>query len=208
MSSDQQLATAISDGEIDGTVTASPGRRRRRRWLWLCAVLVVVAGTAAVLAVLSVLDSDTVEAVLLDEPAPVLGGPTLDGRSFSLDDHRGEVVVVNVWASWCTVCKEEHPELEAAARKLAPLRVRFVGLNTMDTVEDARAFLEEMGGSSYPSVLDPEGRKARDWAVWGVPTTFLVDQRGRVRAKAVGAVTEEWLTSDAGDLLTDGQSAR
>ena len=206
--SDPPPPTMISDGDVEGTVTAPPDRRGRRRWLWLCAVLVVAAGTAAVLAAVSGRDSDPVEVVMLDEPAPALSGPTLDGPPFSLADHRGEVVVVNVWASWCTVCKEEHPELEAAARKLAPLGARFVGLDTMDTVEDARAFLEEMGGSSYPSVLDPDGRKARDWGVFGVPTTFLVDQRGRVRAKAVGAVTEEGLTNGVRDLLADGQSER
>ena len=205
--SDKQTGTAApdGDGDLEAPATASAGRRRKRRWLWLCAALVVTGGIAAALAVLSGRGSDPVEAVFLDEPAPALSGPTLGGRRFSLADHRGEVVVVNVWASWCTVCKEEHPDLEAAARKLRPSGVRFIGLDTMDTVEDARAFLDEMGGSSYPSVLDLEGRKARDWGVFGVPTTFLVDQRGRVRAKVFGAVTEQWLIASVGDLLREGQ---
>lgn len=201
-------AAADGDGDIEAPPTASAGRRRKRRWLWLCAVLAVASGIAAALAVVAGRGSDTVEAVLLDEPAPALSGPTLDGPPLSIADHRGDVVVVNVWASWCTVCKDEHPELEAAARKLAPSGVRFIGLDTMDTVEDARAFLDEMGGSSYPSVLDPDGRKARDWSVFGVPTTFLVDQRGRVRVKAVGAVTEQWLITSVGDLLPEGQPER
>lgn len=72
--------------------------------------------------------------VLLDEPAPELTGPTLGGGTFDIADHRGEVVVVNVWACWCTVCREEHPELEAAAARLEPLGVQFVGLNTQDTI--------------------------------------------------------------------------
>ena len=196
---------AVSEGNIEAPVTASPGWRRKRRWLWLCAALVVASAVAAAVAILFGRDSDPVEAVRLDEPAPTLSGPTLDGPPFSLADHRGDVVVLNVWASWCTVCKEEHPELEAAARKLAPLGVRFVGLNTMDTIKDARAFLEEMSGSAHPSVVDPDGRKAREWGVFGLPTTFLVDQRGRIRAKAVGAVTEEWLMTSVGDLLPEGQ---
>ena len=144
---DPPPATVLSDGDVEGTVPAPPDRRGRRHWLWLCAVLTITTATAAVLAAVSDSDSEPVEVILLDEPAPALNGDTLDGPPFSLADHRGEVVVVNVWASWCTVCKEEHPDLEAAARKLAPGGVQFVGLDTMDTVEDARTFLKAMGGS-------------------------------------------------------------
>lgn len=183
----------------------SPGRRRR--WLWLGVLLAVAVGAAVVLGVGFGRDPTVVESVLLDEPAPPLSGRTLGGGSFDLAGQRGGIVVVNVWASWCTVCKEEHPELEAAARRLAPHGVQFVGLNTLDTVEDAGVFLEEMGGSSYPSVRDPNGRKAVDWGVFGVPETFLVDQRGRVRAKIVGAVTEEWLVDGAARLLAEDAPA-
>lgn len=182
-----------------GTQEPHPGRRRRG--LWLGALLVAAVGVAAILGVGFGRDPRIVESVLLDEPAPPLSGRTLGGGSFDLDAHLDQVVVVNVWASWCTVCKEEHPELEAAARRLASHGVQFVGLNTQDTVEDARAFLQEMGGSSFPSVRDPNGRKALDWGVFGVPETFLVDQRGHVRAKIVGAVTEEWLVARAVQLL-------
>ncbi len=190
-----------------GDAVAEPDGGRRRRWPWLSLLLAVAIGAAAVLSVGFGRDPSVVESVLLDRPAPPLAGQTLEAGFFDLDDHRGEVVVVNVWASWCTVCKEEHPDLEAAARRLAPHGVQFVGLNTQDTVEDARAFLEEMGGSSYPNVRDPDGRKALDWGVFGVPETFLVDQRGRVRAKTVGAITEEWLVGSAARLLAEDASA-
>ncbi|MDP8931144.1 MAG: redoxin domain-containing protein [Actinomycetota bacterium] len=192
-----------------GDAAAEPdGGGRRRRWLWLSLLLAVAVGAAAVLGVGFGRDPSLVESVLLDRPAPPLAGRTLEGGVFDLDDHGGQVVVVNVWASWCTVCREEHPELEVAARRLAPHGVRFVGLNTQDSVEDARAFLEEMGGSSYPSVRDPDGRKALDWGVFGVPETFLVDQRGRVRAKTVGAVTQEWLVGSAARLLAEDTAGR
>lgn len=171
----------------------SPGRRRR--WLWLGVLLAVAVGAAVVLGVGFGRDPRVVESVLLDEPAPPLSGRTLGDGSFDLAGQRGEIVVVNVWASWCTVCKEEHPELEAAARRLAPHGVQFVGLNTLDTVEDARAFLEEMGGSSYPSVRDPNGRKAVDWGgvrgardVLGGPARAGAgqDRRSRHRGMAGG----------------------
>ena len=158
-------------------------------------------GATAVLAVGFGRDPSIVPSELIDEPAPALAGPTLEGGRVDLREHAGKVVVVNVWASWCTVCREEHPELEAAAAQLAPSAVRFVGINTQDTIDDAKRFLQEMGGSSYPSVLDPDGRKAVDWGVFGVPETFLIDQRGHVRAKIVGKVTREWLVSGARLLL-------
>ena len=174
--------------------------RQRRRWPMLLALMAFGVGATAVLAVGFGRDPSIVPSELIDEPAPPLAGPTLGGQ-FDLRDHTGEVVVVNVWASWCTVCREEHAELEAAAAQLQPAGVQFVGINTQDTVDDAKQFLEEMGGSSYPSVLDPRGRKAVEWGVFGVPETFLIDQRGRIRAKIVGKVTREWLVSGARLLL-------
>lgn len=184
----------VADGGWQGRDRESEtGPRPRRLWPWLAALLLVVMIVASVLSVGFGRDPTVVRSVFIDRPAPPLAGPTLDGPAFDLADHRGEVAVVNVWASWCTACKEEHPELEAAAQRLSPHGVQFVGINTHDTVEAARAFLEEMGGTSYPSVLDADGRKAIDWGVFGVPETFVVDPNGNVRAKVVGAVNEEWL---------------
>jgi len=178
-------------------------RPRRRRGLWLTALLALALAGGAVLAVGLGRDPTVVPSVLIDRPAPALSGPTLDGPTFDLAGTRGEVTVVNVWASWCVACRAEHPELEAAYRRLAPYGVQFVGINTQDTVQAARAFLADMGGSSYPSVLDPQGRKVVDWGVFGVPETFLIDHDGRIRQKAIGAVTEEWLVNGAGWLLAE-----
>lgn len=148
-------------------------------------------------------DPAVVESVHLDKPAPPLKGATLDGGQFDLADHQGQVRVVNVWASWCTACREEHPELIAAARRLAPNDVQFAGINFQDRRSDALAMLEEMGDNPYPSVVDRNGRIAIDWGVFGVPETFIVDQDGRVRAKAVGAVTEKWIVATVALLLNE-----
>lgn len=165
--------------------------------------MAAAVATASVLSTGFGRDPSVVPSVLIDEPAPPLAGPTLEGGHFDLADHDGRVVVVNVWASWCAPCREEHPELEAAAADLAAYDVQFVGINTQDTVPAATAFLEEMGGSAYPSVLDPEGRRTVDWGVFGVPETFVVDQHGRIRTKVTGKVTAEWLRSQVAQLLTD-----
>ncbi len=190
---DERSAPVVTDVDGQGGDSDVGARTPRRRWPWLAALLLVATFVAWVLSVGFGRDPTVVPSVLMDRPAPPLAGPTLEGPPFDLATHRGQVVVVNVWASWCTACKEEHLELEAAARRLSPHGVQFVGINTQDTVEAARAFLDEMGGSSYPSVLDPDGRKAVDWGVFGVPETFIVDPDGTVRAKAVGAVNEEWV---------------
>lgn len=186
-----QASGAAGDDRDDD---AGAAMARRRRWPWVAVSLVVVIAVMSAVVVVG-RERNTVRAAFVDHPAPPLAGRTLDGSRFDLGDHRGSVAVVNVWASWCTICKEEHPELEAAARRLSARRVQFVGLDTMDNAEAARDFLDEMGGSSYPSVVDRDGRKARAWGVIGVPTTFIVDARGRVRARALGAVNERWIVN-------------
>lgn len=179
------------------------GSRWRRKLLASGVLALVALVTGSVLAVGFGRDPRIVESVLLDRPAPPLAGGTLDGGTFDLTEHRGRVAVVNVWASWCTACRKEHPELEAAASELRSYGVQFVGINTQDTVEDAQAFMAEMGGTSYPSVLDANGRKSLDWGVFGVPETFLIDAAGRVRAKAVGAITRDWLVANVAVLLQE-----
>lgn len=190
------------------TAASSPGdgltRRRHRKWPWLLALLAVTVGLTAVLSVGFGRDPRVVASVLMDRPAPALRGPTLEDGSFDLADYRDQVVVVNFWASWCVACREEHPELVSAARGLERYGVQFVGVDTQDTVGAANAFMAEMGDEgTYPSVLDPDGRKAVEWGLFGVPETFVIDPSGRIRAKAVGAVTEEWLVGTVGTLLAE-----
>ena len=172
-----------------------------RRWPWLIALVAVAAGVTAVLSVGLERDPTVVQSVLLDEPAPPLSGPTLVGGSLDLQDYRGDVVLVNVWASWCVPCRREYPVLERASRDLAPHGVRVVGINTQDTTADAKAFLDELGGANFPSVVDPDGRIAVEWGTFGVPETFVVDRDGRLRNKVVGEITSAWIAANVVPLL-------
>ena len=194
--------TAVERPAIEHPDALEP--RGRRRWPWLLGLVVVAIGVFAVLSTGFGRDPTVVESVLLNEPAPPLHGPTLDGGDFDLAEHRGQVVVVNVWASWCVPCRREYPLLEQAAVRLAPYDVQFVGINTQDTPEDAQAFLDELGGSGYPSVLDPAGRWAVEWGTFGVPETFVVDQDGRLREKRIGELTPGWIVQAVAPLL-EGQ---
>ncbi len=110
-------------------------------------------------------------------------GGLLDGASL-----KGQPYLVNVWASWCAPCLQEHPVLvELAKRKV----IRIVGINYKDRPEDARSWLSRHGNPFAAVVADRDGRTAIDFGVYGVPETFLVDAKGVIRFKHIGALTVE-----------------
>lgn len=146
-------------------------------------------------------DPSVVESALIDRPAPPLAGPGLEGGQVDIDDYRGTVMLVNVWASWCEACRSEHPILVAVQDELGRDSLKIIGINMSDTREDALAFLDEMGGSNYPSVVDPEARHAVEWGTFALPETYLVDRDGTIVQKAVGPVTAEWITENVVPLL-------
>lgn len=131
-------------------------------------------------------------------PAPDLVGSTLEGEEFSLADHRGEIVVLNVWASWCAPCRAEAPVLEAVWQRVREDDVLFVGLDTRDTVEAAQAFIDSYG-ITYPNVVDEDGRLQLLFSdtlpPQAIPSTLVVDREGRVAGRIIGRVTEATLTA-------------
>lgn len=136
----------------------------------------------------------TVTAVPPDQrrPAPALEGTTLDGGTFRLADARGEVVVVNAWASWCPPCRKEAPDLERAWQSLRGQGVQFVGLNEKDGLAEAQAFSRNFG-VTYPSLRDEEGLLLlgfRDLPMTAPPSTLVLDRQHRVAARVIGAVDE------------------
>lgn len=175
----------------------------RRRWPALAVVAALAVGAVVVLGVGLGRDPSVVPSPLVGQPAPPLSGPTLDGGEFDLRDYSGTVVLVNVWASWCAACREEHPALNAAQRTLGPEGLQVVGINMSDTRRAANGFLEEMGGEEYPSVFDPQARVATEWGVFGVPETYVVDRDGIVVDKAVGAVDAAWIIDAVTPLLPE-----
>jgi cytochrome c biogenesis protein CcmG/thiol:disulfide interchange protein DsbE len=138
------------------------------------------------------LDPREVPSPLIDKPAPAFSLPQLHkpGQTFSRDDMKGKVWLLNVWASWCVACREEHPVLVEFARSGA---VPIVGLNYKDERRDGLRWLAQFGDPYRLSAYDYDGRIGIDYGVYGVPETFLIDKNGVIRYKRIGVVTPEIL---------------
>ncbi|GGM58390.1 cytochrome C-type biogenesis protein [Micromonospora sonchi] len=133
--------------------------------------------------------------------APALAGTTLDGTWFDLAAVRGQVVLVNVFASWCGPCRDELPLLAETALRWSPQGLRVVGLNLRDGPEAVRTLLKQTQAEQLTVLPDPDGTRAVDWGVRGVPETFVVDRDGRIVAYQPGVVTRQWLQDQLSPLL-------
>jgi cytochrome c biogenesis protein CcmG/thiol:disulfide interchange protein DsbE len=137
-------------------------------------------------------DPREVPSPLVGKPAPAFALPQLmaPDKQLSVADMKGEVWLLNVWASWCVSCRIEHPLLvELARAKVVPV----IGLNYKDKNDLGIAWLKENGDPYRLSVVDADGRVGIDWGVYGVPETFVVDRNGVIRYKQIGPLTKEAL---------------
>ena len=132
-------------------------------------------------------DPHELPSALVNKPAPTFRLPQLKDptRTFSAEDMRGKVWLLNVWASWCIACRDEHPLLIEYAKSGA---VPIYGFNYKDKREDALAWLEEFGDPYVLSAADLDGRVAIDYGVYGAPETYVIDKAGTIRLKHVGPV--------------------
>lgn len=128
-------------------------------------------------------------------PVPELRAPDLAGSPRTLADYRGQVVLLNFWASWCPPCVREMPSLERLRTKMAGRPLAIVALDSAEQREDVDAFLAKMK-LGFPILLDPDGANTRRWKVFALPTSFLLDAEGRVRYVLTGPT--EW---DEGEAL-------
>jgi cytochrome c biogenesis protein CcmG/thiol:disulfide interchange protein DsbE len=171
-------------------VVTLPGRRRGRTALYVALALGLVAALfVAVLATRKSAETKAVDSPLLGKPAPSVAGAALDDSRVDLTAMRGKWVVLNFFATWCTPCRREHPELDAFTRAHAAKGdAAILAVIYSDSRSAVRAFFEKQGGD-WPVVSDPDGRVALDFGVGGIPETFLIDPNGNVAAKIIGGVT-------------------
>jgi len=177
----------VAVDEVDALLARTGGRRFRWRWVAVGVVVALVVGWAFVAGRSLGRDPRQVRSALLGKPAPAFELPTLEGGTVDSTEWRGDVVVVNFWASWCVPCREEAPELEAFAQRWQDRGVRLVGIVYNDEESDAAAFRDRYR-LTYPQALDPGGRAAIDFGVFGVPETYVIAGDGTVMAKLLGAV--------------------
>ncbi|NNE22826.1 MAG: DsbE family thiol:disulfide interchange protein [Rhizobiales bacterium] len=185
--------------EIEHQQSQSP---RRRTWLVFAPVIVFAVLAAIFAKGLTNTDPGRIPSVLLGKPVPdfelpALAELTIDGKpvaGLSTNDLKtGEVTLVNVWASWCGPCRQEHPHLMALANDHG---LRIAGLNYKDKPENARRFLGSLGNPYKLVGVDDKGSAAVDWGVYGVPETFLVDGAGVIRYKWIGPITAQALKEE------------
>ncbi|MBI3701544.1 MAG: DsbE family thiol:disulfide interchange protein [Afipia sp.] len=154
-------------------------------------------------------DPSRIPSALIGRPAPQTKLPPLDGLTVNgaqvegLDpaSFKGNVSVVNVWASWCVPCHDEAPLLVKLAQDK---RIRVIGINYKDIADNARRFLGRYGNPFTAVGVDPNGRASIEWGVYGVPETFIVGRNGNIAYKLIGPVTEENI---GGSLKTEIEKA-
>jgi peroxiredoxin len=172
-----------------------------RRWIPLIGGLIVGLGLGLVLLGLLKSDNSPGEESIdkpdphpvpsLDAPAPDFELSALTGERIQLEDYRGQVVLLNFWATWCGPCRLEMPAFQSRADQFDG-ELAVVALNNAEAPEDVQTFVDELD-LSFDILLDPNGEIQRLYLVRGYPTSFLIDPEGVIRVQHVGIMTEEQL---------------
>ncbi|MCF8149457.1 MAG: DsbE family thiol:disulfide interchange protein [Burkholderiaceae bacterium] len=170
-----------------------------RRFLIPLAVFIVLV---IFLAIGLTLNPRDLPSPLKDKPAPAFTLPQLAAadQSFSPADMKGKVWLLNVWASWCVSCRQEHPVLmDLAKTGIVPI----VGLDYKDQIADAKNWLRKYGDPYTVSAVDADGRVGIDYGVYGVPETYVIDKAGMIRLKHTGPITPDSLKTQILPLVAE-----
>jgi cytochrome c biogenesis protein CcmG/thiol:disulfide interchange protein DsbE len=167
----------------------------RRRILVVLPLLIFIALAALFFYRLGSGDPARLPSALIGRPVPQTDLPPVEGLvqdgqqlpGMTAAAFKGNVTLVNVWASWCVPCHDEVPMLDELAKDK---RIRLVGINYKDQADNARRFIGRYGNPFNAVGADPKGRAAIEWGVYGVPETFVVGRDGRIAYKLVGPITE------------------
>ncbi|MDT0343420.1 TlpA family protein disulfide reductase [Streptomyces litchfieldiae] len=143
------------------------------------------------------------------DQAPDLSGETVDGEQVALSDYRGQVVVINIWGSWCPPCIAEADDFVRVAEATAEQDVQFLGINTRDRSRDNAASFERTHGVPYPSLYDPDGRLLLEFPrgslnPQAIPSTLIIDREGRIAARALTPLSEEQLRDALDPVIAEG----
>jgi cytochrome c biogenesis protein CcmG/thiol:disulfide interchange protein DsbE len=149
--------------------------------------LIIFLAMVVVMAIGLTLNPRLVPSPLIGKPAPAFELPLLlQQGQFTNKDFIGHVTLLNVWASWCFACRQEHETVKQLSRD----GVRIIGMNFKDKDQDAKAWLARLGNPYKVIAVDINGRIAIDWGVYGAPETFLIDKKGIIRHKVIGPLSD------------------
>lgn len=163
--------------------------------------LVIFSALVAFLAIGLTLDPKDVPSPLIGKPAANFSLQKLYSDDvFSPNELKGEPWILNIWASWCVSCRQEHTLLVDLAKEHP---ITIVGLNYKDTPEEAQSWLKELGNPYQVTVQDPNGLAGIDWGVYGVPETFVMDKEGIIRYKFTGPLTKQRINETLLPLLSE-----
>jgi thiol-disulfide isomerase/thioredoxin len=142
------------------------------------------------------------------EQAPDLSGETVDGEQLALSDYAGQVVVINVWGSWCAPCRAEAPHLADVAEETADQDVAFLGINTRDLDRVPAQRFEDTYGVTYPSLFDPSGKLLLEFPSGSlnpqaIPSTLIIDREGRIAVRALTPLSDEELHSALDPVIAE-----
>jgi peroxiredoxin len=184
-------------------VNARPRRAKARMYVSaVLAVLLILGGAWALWRANQGSSSDSRLAMPASqmEAAPDFTLKTLDGRTVSLGDYQGQVVLLNTWATWCPPCRAEMPDLEAYYRQHRGDGFVVLAVNSQESPDTVAAFLEEQD-FTFPVLLDPDGLVIKDYAVYGLPTSVFIDRDGMLRGVWSGQLSPARLKELVDPLL-------
>jgi cytochrome c biogenesis protein CcmG/thiol:disulfide interchange protein DsbE len=205
---DARLDARLDARAAEAPLTAKPrpaflgGSRLPRLYLAVAAILPLVL--LAILMVSLVSRSGLLVSARIGAPAPQFAVADLNGNPIRLADLRGRPVIVNFWASWCGPCVEEFPLLQRALEAHRGEGLAIIGIVYADRSEAARAFIGRMG-ATWPSAMDPDGRLAREYSIFGPPETFFIDRRGTLVSRQIGQLSAADLERQLSAILSKEQ---
>jgi cytochrome c biogenesis protein CcmG/thiol:disulfide interchange protein DsbE len=182
-----------------------PERQKSSRNFAILLPVSIFLGIVVLLAIGLTMDPRKVPSPLIDKPVPTFSLAPVQGRQLGLasNDLKGEVSLVNVFASWCVACRQEHSLLlEVGRQNIVPIH----GLNYKDEADDAAGWLDALGDPYTRTGADLNGRVGIDWGVYGVPETFVIDKNGNIAYKHIGPISQQDWETKIHPLVVELQS--